>query len=544
MANESPRMDTEPKWNFEGFIWLEYQCLATLYAVLVLLIVPSFSQVQRTPVERGFVNWFGPEHSPPLRSSNEWNSWQSWSPCSRTCGGGAAVRTRQCIKRDSAGPHCPGDTRQYQVCNMKDCPSGVTDFRQFQCSAYNNKPLMGNYYKWIPFQSGQGDCELSCLAQGQNFYYNFGRVLDGTSCHTEYNGICINGQCLKVGCDFILGSDEKTDICGVCGGQNISCQHHHNIYTTKYPASGLFGYNEVTLIPAGATNIRVTDKSNNYLALRNRNYHYVINGNWAINYPGVFDVAGTKIQYKRSADNLESFEAAGPTDEDLHVMVLFTEQNSGIEYEYWLPKEYYINHQRDRSSLLESMETAQLPTLAPTTPTPTTTTVHSVLRQTAQKKWPPQARQERGNIELNRSSESKIDGKCGKCRKVKGLQNKIRQYCQKDFVFRGRIGSKKIVGKETRYDVQVVITYKNNFPILRREYMWVPNTCDCPSLLEKREYILMARRHVNYEKTLNRILLETDSFVRLYKPKEDKMLRDLDQECVKYGYQTHPKVNQ
>lgn len=56
-------------------------------------------------------------------------------------------------------------------------------------------------------------------------------------------------------------------------------------------------------------------------ALRNRNYHYVINGNWAISYPGVFNVAGTKIQYKRSADNQESFEATGPTEEDLHVMV-------------------------------------------------------------------------------------------------------------------------------------------------------------------------------------------------------------------------------
>lgn len=111
-------------------------------------------------------------------------------------------------------------------------------------------------------------------------------------------------------------------------------------------------------------------------------------------------------------------------------------------------------------------------------------------------------------------------------------------------MFRGRIISKKIVGKETRYDVQVVMTYKNNFPILRREYMWVPNTCDCPILLEKREYILMARRHVNYEHTLNRILLETHSFVRPYRPKEDKMLRDLDQECAKYGYQISSQQNQ
>ncbi|XP_063781939.1 ADAMTS-like protein 5 isoform X2 [Pseudophryne corroboree] len=517
------------------------RCLTTLYVVLVLPIIPSFCQVQRVPFQRGAVNWFGPEHSPPLRSSNEWGSWQSWSPCSRTCGGGAAVRTRHCAIRDSSGPDCPGDTRQYQVCNIKDCPSGVTDFRHFQCSAYNNKPLMGIYYRWDPFQSGQGDCELSCLAQGQNFYYNFGRVLDGTSCRTEYDGVCINGQCLQVGCDFILGSDAQTDICGVCGGRNVSCRHHHNVYTTKYPASGLFGYNEVTVIPAGATNIRVTDKSNNYLALRNRNYHYVINGNWAINHPGVFSVAGTKIQYKRSADNTETLETAGPTDEDLHVMVLFTEQNSGIEYEYWLPKDYYIHHQRDRSSLQETVETVVSPTIPATLPPPPTTR-QSALSLTT-KRRPHQPRLERDNTELNRIIESKRDDKCGKCRRVKGRQNKIKQYCRKDFVFRGRIVSKKIIGKETRYDVLVVLTYKNNFPILRREYMWVPNTCDCPNLLENREYILMARRHVNYERTLNRILLETESFVRLYRPKEDKMLRDLDQECTKHGYQINTNQN-
>nr|DBA32025.1 TPA: hypothetical protein GDO54_007777 [Pyxicephalus adspersus] len=397
---------------------------------------------------------------------------------------------------------------------MKECPSGVADFKHFQCSAYNSKPLMGNYYKWIPFHSGQGDCELSCLAQGQNFYYNFGKVLDGTSCHAEYDGICINGQCLQVGCDFILGSNEKVDICGVCGGRNVSCRHHHNIYTTKYPAS----------------------------ALRNRNYHYVINGNWAINYPGVFNVAGTKIQYKRSADNLESFEAIGPTDEDLHV--LFTEQNSGIEYEYWLPKDYYIYHQRDRSPLQDSVDSVISPT-QPSTTTAAPTTRHNALWPPTTTKGPHQPRLERDNMELNRIDESRRrDDNCGKCRKIKGYQNKMKQYCQKDFVFRGRIISKKIVGRETRYDVQVIVTYKNNFPILRREYIWVPNTCDCPNLLEKREYILMARRHVNYEHTLNRILLESHSFVRPYRPKEDKLLRDLDQECAKYGYQIKSQQNQ
>uniref|UniRef100_A0A8C5LYF0 NTR domain-containing protein n=1 Tax=Leptobrachium leishanense TaxID=445787 RepID=A0A8C5LYF0_9ANUR len=519
------------------------QCVAAACILFLQWIGPSSSQVQRTPYHRGSADLYGPEHSPPLGFSNGWSSWQSWSPCSRTCGGGAAMRTRQCLIRDPLGISCIGDQRQYQLCNVKACPSGVSDFRQFQCSAYNHKPLMGNYYRWIPFQSGQSDCELSCLAQGQNFYYNFGRVLDGTSCQVNPDGICINGHCLQIGCDLILGSDEKTDICGVCGGKNVSCRHHRNVYTTKHPASGLFGYSEVTMIPAGATHIKVTDNSNNYLALRDRNYHYLINGNWAITHPGDFNVAGTNFQYRRSVDNRESFEATGPIDEDLYLMVLFTEQNRGVEYEFWLPKDYYIQHQRDRSSLHEHVEITATPAPPPTT-RPVMSTKNYVHRPTIPAKKPHQPRLERDNPEWNQVKESKTDNKCGKCRKVKGRQNKIKQYCQKDFVFRGKVLSKKTVGKETCYDIQVIVTYKNNFPILRREYMWVPNTCDCPKLLEKMEYIMMARRHVNYENTLNRILLETDSFVRPYRPKEHKTLRDLEEECVKYGYRVKTQQDQ
>ncbi|CAH2274159.1 ADAMTS 5 [Pelobates cultripes] len=383
--------------------------VAAVYILFLLWIGPSSCQVQRTPYHRGAVNLYGPEHSPPLASSNDWSSWQSWSPCSRTCGGGAAVRTRQCLIRDPLGPPCHGDQRQYQVCNVKDCPSGVSDFRHFQCSAYNHKPLMGTYYRWTPFHSGQSDCELSCLAQGQNFYYNFGRVLDGTSCRTDYDGICINGQCLQVGCDLILGSDEKTDICGVCGGKNASCRHHRSIYTTKYPTSGLFGYSEVTMIPAGATHIKVMDRSNNYLALRDRNHHYIINGNWAINHPGEYSVVGTKFQYRRSVDNQESFEAAGPTKEDLHIMILFTEQNAGIEYEYWLPKDYYIQQQRDRSSLHEHTEEAVI-RAPPLTTQPAPTTKNHARRPTTPAKRPHyHPRLERDNPEWNQVKESKAD---------------------------------------------------------------------------------------------------------------------------------------
>ncbi|GCB72693.1 hypothetical protein scyTo_0002133 [Scyliorhinus torazame] len=385
--------------------------------------------------------------------SNEWSPWGSWSACSSTCGGGASFRSRRC-SRFLNTDGCQGDQRQYRVCNLVDCPPGSIDFRKMQCSLYNNKPIQGNLmnHQWLPFYGAPNQCDLNCLAKGKNFYYMFGRVLDGTKCRPDSPDICINGQCLKVACDRILGSKATTDVCGVCGGRNDSCVLVRRVYRSALPSTGYFGYNNVTVIPAGATNIKVTDNSRNYLALISGKNHYVINGNWVIDWPGEFDVAGTKVLYKRSAGNHETIEAAGPTAEDLRVM----------------------------STILQA-------------------------------------------------------GYCRKCKKSKGKSQRIKQYCQKDFVFRGRILRKTIVGSETRYDVQVRQTYKNKYPIVHREYIWVPNTCDCPYLLEKREYIMMARRHVNFEQTLNRILLEHNSFVKLWQPKEDLMLRDINKYCHRYS---------
>lgn len=47
----------------------------------------------------------------------------------------------------------------------------------------------------------------------------------------------------------------------------------------------------------------------------------MINGDWKISIPGEYNVAGTKLLYRRSADTWESFEVPGPTREDLHLMV-------------------------------------------------------------------------------------------------------------------------------------------------------------------------------------------------------------------------------
>lgn len=102
-------------------------------------------------------------------------------------------------------------------------------------------------------------------------------------------------------------------------------------------------------------------------------------------------------------------------------------------------------------------------------------------------------------------------------------------------VFRGKVLGKLYRGKETRYDVQIIHTYRNGFRLEHREFLWAPNVCDCPHMEEGRQYIMMVRRHINYEHTLNRILMEEDSYVVPYRPREDELLRPLGRLCSNRG---------
>ncbi|XP_034743814.1 ADAMTS-like protein 5 [Etheostoma cragini] len=475
-----------------------------------------------------------------LHFRNEWATWSGWSVCSRSCGSGASVRTRTCITRNPVGGPCTGDPRQYRICNTK-----VISACRFMKFASSTQVILGSH--------GSNPCELSCLALGHNFYYNFGRVLDGTACNKEGGAVCVNGQCLKPGCDSIFGSKQQEDACMVCGGQNTTCLHHKSVYQSNgLEAGGPFGYNEVAIIPAGATHIRVTDNSGNYLALQNGRSQFVINGNWKISIPGEYNVAGTKLLYRRSADTWESFEVPGPTQEDLHLMVLATGKNPSIEYEYWLPPGQYALHHGERSPLRQAYHTANyLPWDQPPTTTTTTTRLPPVTtrphwfirpvkppRQSPQhnRRQPPPPRLERREENhRNLLPPPSLGRHCGKCRRVKGRRERHRQYCQKDFVFRARVLGKLYRGEETRYDVQIIHTYRNGFRLEHREFLWVPNVCDCPHLEEGKQYILMVRRHINYEHTLNRILLEEESYVVPYRPREDELLRPLERLCSNRG---------
>uniref|UniRef100_F6TKV8 ADAMTS like 5 n=1 Tax=Ornithorhynchus anatinus TaxID=9258 RepID=F6TKV8_ORNAN len=435
-------------------------------------------------------------HSTRQQGPGHWTSWGAWSDCSSTCGNGASVRSRRCIRLPEEDP-CNGDSRQFRLCHITACPPGAVPFRELQCALYNARPIPGHQatYQWVPFHGAPNLCDLNCLAEGHTFYYTFGRVLDGTRCGPDTDGLCISGRCLSAGCDGVLGSGAREDHCGTCGGANDSCLFIQRVYREAAPTSGFFGYRNVTRIPTGARHIRVTDQSRNYLALMGSDGRHVINGDWAIDWPGVYEVAGTQVRYIRSAGHHETLEAVGPTGEDLLLQVLFQEANPGIEFEFWLPRALYQSFQGTWGDF-------------------------SALRQ-------PQPRE----VEAGPPPGSPTKGLAHPHPPSPGHSRRLQHYCQSDFVFRGRVLARRQVGQETRYDVQVEHTYKNLYPLERREYLWGPGVCPCPLLTERREYLLTARRHVNYEGTLNRLLLPRAGYARPWSPREDTLIREAARHC-------------
>ncbi|XP_059480274.1 papilin isoform X2 [Neocloeon triangulifer] len=271
-----------------------------------------------------------------------WSEWSVPSSCSRSCGGGVAFQSRLC-KSES---RCQGPDKRYFSCNRMPCPEGSKNFRAEQCAAFNSQPFEGTFYDWIPYTKGANRCALNCMPRGERFFNRFeNKVADGTRCDDENPDVCVDGKCMPVGCDLKLGSSLREDKCRECGGDGAGCSTVKNTLTfDKDLVNAQYGYNDVFLIPAGATNILVRElnAANNYLAVRNEKNVYYLNGNFNINHPRDFNFAGTIFHYERQPNSFFGYEvirALGPTNESLYIVLLYQEKGEGIEYEYSFSKE-------------------------------------------------------------------------------------------------------------------------------------------------------------------------------------------------------------
>ncbi|KAI2655823.1 A disintegrin and metalloproteinase with thrombospondin motifs 16 [Labeo rohita] len=311
-----------------------------------LVVWMSFTRVPRGAAlewcRRGQCVKQGDEGPKPVHG--QWSSWSGWSSCSRTCESGVTYRERHCSSPRPmyGGKFCTGSSRSYKLCNTGECPQNAVDFRAAQCAEFNSKPFRGWYYKWKPYTrvDDQDVCKLYCFAEGYDFFFALSsKVKDGTLCTQDGSDVCIDGICERVGCDRVLGSSAVPDLCGVCKGDNSTCKIYKGQYTKQHQMSQ---YYRVVTVPAGARSIRVMElnSSSSYLALRNLQRKYYLNGRWTVDWPGRHSIAGAVFDYKRPYNRPESLTSTGPTNETLVVEVLMQGWNPGIQWEYTLNKDH------------------------------------------------------------------------------------------------------------------------------------------------------------------------------------------------------------
>ncbi|XP_028563636.2 A disintegrin and metalloproteinase with thrombospondin motifs 15 [Podarcis muralis] len=290
------------------------------------------------------------------RVDGNWGKWAPYGQCSRTCGGGVQLAKRECNNPPPAneGKYCEGVRVKYRSCSLDPCSDSVPgkSFREEQCEAFNGYNHSTNRLtatvSWVPKYSGvspRDKCKLICRANGTGYFYVLApKVVDGTPCSPDSTSLCVQGKCIKAGCDGRLGSKKKYDKCGVCGGDNKTCKKVSGLFTKP-----MHGYNFVVLIPAGASSIDIRQRGykglvsdDNYLAVKNGHGKYLLNGHFIVSaVERDLMVKGSVLRYSGTGTAVESLQAFMPIQEPLTVEVLSVGKMTPprVRYSFYLPKE-------------------------------------------------------------------------------------------------------------------------------------------------------------------------------------------------------------
>ncbi|KAH0624886.1 hypothetical protein JD844_032766 [Phrynosoma platyrhinos] len=299
-----------------------------------------------------------------------WGLWGPWGECSRSCGGGVQYSLRECdnpVPRNG-GKYCEGKRVQYRSCNIDDCPdNGGKTFREEQCETHNDISKShfgtGPAVEWTPKFAGvspKDRCKLVCLAKGTGYFFVLQpKVVDGTLCSPDSTSVCVQGQCVKAGCDRIIGSSKKFDKCGVCGGNGSSCKKVSGMLSSSRP-----GYHDVVVIPAGATNVEVKQRNprgarqdGSFLAIKAADGTYILNGDYTLStLEQDITFKGSVLRYSGSSASLERIRSFSPLKEPLTIQVLTVGDSfrPKIKYTYFMKKSVQPGSEKPSSKKTES----------------------------------------------------------------------------------------------------------------------------------------------------------------------------------------------
>ncbi|XP_068174228.1 A disintegrin and metalloproteinase with thrombospondin motifs 15-like [Antennarius striatus] len=289
-----------------------------------------------------------------IKVDGRWGKWGAFGVCSRSCGGGVQLAKRDCDNPvpENGGKYCYGLRIRYRSCNLNPCPDTGKSFREKQCEAFNgfnlNTNRLGPTVVWVPKYSGispKDKCKLICRANGTGYFYVLApKVVDGTPCSPDTSAVCVQGKCTKAGCDGKLDSNRKFDKCGVCGGENQGCKKVSGMFSKP-----VHGYNFVVTLPVGASNIDIRQRGyrgmvsdENYLAVKNRQGRYLLNGNYVVS-AAERDilVKGSLLRYSGTSSSVEILQTTRPLQESLIVEVLSVGKMTPprVRYSFYITKE-------------------------------------------------------------------------------------------------------------------------------------------------------------------------------------------------------------
>ncbi|CAH3143374.1 unnamed protein product [Porites evermanni] len=302
------------------------------------------------------------------RIDGGWSAWSNtYSTCTRTCGGGVQHKTRTCTNppTSNGGEPCVGQNiGRWRICNPMPCPAKTPSFRNQQCSLAWRGSVYHNYRDHSvfvfhenfqrEFWHGAGGpwrqdahetvesgilcvCDLYCRI-GRSLK-PLGRVKDGTKCYGSQKNTCIQGICRKVGCDNVVDSDVKVDRCRKCGGNGDSCLFINSNYTPSYTQAGAANADTIVELPVGTFTVKfqMKKKTRNTLGVQAENGTYLCGGH--MGFDQSVKAAGTTIIYTNKRRNFEdSLTIAGPTTALLKVMYIYNQAvNSSVDYTFVRP---------------------------------------------------------------------------------------------------------------------------------------------------------------------------------------------------------------
>lgn len=334
-----------------------------------------------------------------MSNHGSWSSWGSWGSCSRTCGSGVQFAQRLCNNPPprNNGRYCTGKRAVYRSCNVNPCPPSNKSFRQEQCALRDGPQTdpkgVKTFVEWVPKYAGilpKDVCKLTCRAKGTGYYVVFSqRVIDGTECRPYSSSVCVKGNCVRTGCDGIVGSKLQFDRCGICGGDENSCIKVAGNFTKKSK-----GYTDVVKVPEGSTHLKVRQykpkgqtRYTAYLALRRPGGQYLLNGKFMISTSEtVIPLNGSLLNYSGWSQRDEYLHSMGPgaLQESLVVQILATDAKKplDIRYSFFMPRKMplpprtsLVASSGTAAALLSSEEIMTFTTEVPSTTEPPSTTI-------------------------------------------------------------------------------------------------------------------------------------------------------------------------